>query len=70
MKKIYRSKDKKIAGVCGGIGEFYNVDPTLVRLGWIVITILTGIVPGIVAYVIAAIVMPSRPSPSQAVGTT
>lgn len=65
MKRLYLSeKDKKISGVCGGIADYYEVDPTLVRLGWILITILTGVVPGIIAYIIAAIVMPSPPAPS------
>jgi len=58
MKRLYRSKDKKIAGVCGGIAEYFDIDPTLVRLGWLLLTILTGIVPGVIAYIIAAIVMP------------
>jgi phage shock protein PspC (stress-responsive transcriptional regulator) len=58
-KKLYRSdKDKKIAGVCGGIGEYFNVDPTLVRLG----AVLLGIFGcGLVAYVVAAIIMPEAP---------
>lgn len=65
MKRLYASKDKKIAGVCGGIAEYLNIDPTLVRLGWIVLTIATGIMPGIVAYVIAAVIMPQKPADSQ-----
>ena len=61
-KKLYRSgHDKKIAGVCGGIGTYLDIDPTLIRLGWIVLTILTGVVPGIIGYIIAAIVMPREP---------
>ena len=62
MKKLYTSNDKKISGVCGGIGEFYDVDPSLVRLAWIVITILTSIVPGIIAYIVAAIIIPQNPN--------
>ena len=58
-KRLYRSSDdKRLAGVCGGVAEYFNVDPTLVRLSWIIITILTGIVPGILGYLIAAIVIP------------
>ncbi|HET8669674.1 MAG TPA: PspC domain-containing protein [Candidatus Saccharimonadales bacterium] len=61
-KKLYRSvRDKKIVGVCGGIGAYLDIDPTLIRLGWIVLTILTGIVPGVIGYLIAAIVMPREP---------
>lgn len=60
-KKLYRSAhDKKIAGVCGGIGAYLDIDSTLIRLGWIVLTILTGVVPGVIGYVIVAIVMPKE----------
>lgn len=58
MKRLYLSGDKKISGVCGGIGEYFEVDPSLVRLGWIVATVLTGVVPGIIGYIVAAIVIP------------
>lgn len=58
-KKLYLSKnDKKLTGVCGGIGEFFEVDPTLIRLAWILFA-FTG--AGVVAYVIAAIIIPDRP---------
>jgi phage shock protein C len=61
MKRLHLSAtDKKLSGVCGGIGEYFDIDPTLVRLGWIVLTILTGIVPGIVGYIIAALVIPHK----------
>lgn len=65
MKRLYLSTDKKLSGVCGGIAEYFDIDPTIVRLGWIVLTILTGIVQGVVAYIVAALVIPpsdSRPS--------
>ena len=53
--------DRKIAGVCGGIAEYLGVDPTLVRLGWVVLTVVPGaIVLGIVAYVVAWFIMPER----------
>ncbi len=58
MKKLFLSKDKKISGVCGGIGEYFDVDPSLVRLAWIVMTVITGVIPGIIAYLIAAMVIP------------
>lgn len=61
MKKLYRSNDKQLAGVCGGIGEYFDLDPTLIRLAWIIVTILTGIAPGIVGYIIAAAVIPIEP---------
>lgn len=62
IKRLYLSEtDKKISGVCGGIGEFYGVDSSLIRLAWILLTILTGVFPGIVGYIIAAVVIPNRP---------
>lgn len=60
-KKLYKSNvDKKISGVCGGIGEYFNIDSTAVRLGWIIFCALGG--SGIFAYLIAAIVMPESPN--------
>ena len=57
MKRLYRSNtDRMIAGVCGGIGEYFNIDPTLVRLAWAIFGCCAG--AGIVAYVIAAIIIP------------
>ena len=58
-KKLYKSStDKKIAGVCGGIAEYFNIDSTLVRLGWVVFCALGG--SGLLAYIITALVMPDR----------
>lgn len=59
MKKVYKSqKNKVIAGVIGGIGEYFDIDPVLLRLLFLLIVIATGIVPGIIAYIIAILVMP------------
>ena len=59
-KRLYRIENgKMLAGVCGGIAEYFNIDPTLVRLGWVAFCILGG--SGILAYIIAAIVMPRDP---------
>ena len=59
-KKLYKSStDKKLAGVCGGIAEYFGIDPTLVRLAWVVFSLLGG--SGLLAYIIAAIIMPDRP---------
>lgn len=56
QKKLYRSDtDKILCGVCGGIAEYFNVDPTIIRLIWAVF-ICTG--AGILAYIIAAIIIP------------
>lgn len=62
-QQLYLSPDdKRITGLCGGIAEYFDTDASLVRLGWIVFTILTGIVPGMVAYIIASIVVPKKPA--------
>ena len=59
-KKLYKSStDKKLAGVCGGIAEYFDIDATLVRLGWVIFSLLGG--SGLLAYIIAAIIMPDRP---------
>ena len=58
-KKLYRSiADKKLCGVCGGIGEYFDLDPTLIRILWIVFALLGG--SGLLAYIICAIIMPSQ----------
>nr|MBP3259373.1 PspC domain-containing protein [Bacilli bacterium] len=58
-KKIYRSEsDRRIAGVCGGIGEYFDVDSTLIRLAFVFFVLAAG--TGILAYVIAAIIMPNE----------
>ena len=60
MKKLYRSKtDKKIAGVCGGIAEYFNLDSTLVRLLWAMLFFLYGV--GGFIYVVTAFVIPPEP---------
>ena len=59
-KKLYKSStDKKLAGVCGGIAEYFNIDSTLVRLGWVLFSLLGG--SGLLAYIIASIVIPVNP---------
>lgn len=58
-KRLYKIENgKKIDGVCGGIAEYFDMDPSLVRLAWILFTALGG--SGIIAYIIAAIVMPKK----------
>lgn len=61
-KRLVRSvTDKKIAGVCGGLAEYFAVDPTLFRIAVAFVTLATGIVPGVVAYIVAWILMPEGP---------
>lgn len=62
-KRLYRSRTKKmVAGVCGGIAEYFNIDETIVRLGVALVTAVTGFIPGIVFYFIAAVIMPESPA--------
>ena len=57
-KRLYRSDENKvICGVCGGLGEYFNIDPTIDRLLWAIL-VFSG--PGIFAYIVAAIIMPRR----------
>jgi len=59
MKKLYLSKkNKKIFGVCGSIGETYDIDPTMVRLITIFLCLSTGIIPLLVTYFITWIIIP------------
>lgn len=58
-KRLYRSDENRmLAGVCGGIAEYFDLDPTLVRLGWVVFCAMGGC--GLLAYIIAAIIIPRR----------
>ena len=59
-RKLYRAEEgKMIAGVCAGLAEYFAIDPTLVRLAWVLFCALGG--SGVLAYIIAAIVMPQDP---------
>ena len=60
MKRLYKIEEgKKLDGVCGGIAEYAGVDPTLIRLGWAVVTLFTA-GTGLLAYIICAIIMPKK----------
>ena len=60
-KKLYKSNtNKMLEGVCGGIAEYFDVDPTLVRLAWVVFCALGG--SGLLAYIVAAIIIPRKPA--------
>ena len=59
-KKLYKSNPTKmIDGVCGGIAEYFGIDPTVVRLIWALFSLMGGC--GILAYIIAAIIIPRNP---------
>lgn len=68
MKKLYKSWENKVlTGLVGGMGEYFDVDPVLLRVAWIIVTAVTGFVPGIVAYVVAALIVPVRQKAEPAV---
>ncbi|HET8581224.1 MAG TPA: PspC domain-containing protein [Candidatus Paceibacterota bacterium] len=59
MKQLRRSRDNRVlAGVMGGIGRYFDIDPTLVRLAYLLIALATGLLPAIIAYVVAIFVIP------------
>ena len=59
-KRLYKSKDdEKLCGVCSGIAKYLDIDPTLIRLIWVLVTLCGG--AGILAYFICAIVIPDEP---------
>lgn len=61
-KKLYRSKTNKvIAGVLGGIGEYLEIDPVVIRLAFLAITIFTGLIPGMIFYLVALLLVPKKP---------
>lgn len=63
MKRLYRSyTDKKVAGICGGLGVYLDVDPTIIRLAVVVIALLTAVFPALIGYVIAWIIIPEAPA--------
>ena len=59
-KKLYKSnQNKMICGVCGGIGEYFGIDTTIIRLAWAIFCLMGG--TGILAYILAAVIIPSNP---------
>ena len=59
-KRLYKSEDNRVlCGVCGGLGEYIGLDPTVVRILWVILSLAAG--GGIILYIIAAILIPSEP---------
>lgn len=56
-KRLKKSRDKKLCGVCGGVAEYLDMDPTIVRIIWLVLVLCAG--TGLLAYIVAAILMPN-----------
>ena len=58
-KKLTKSTNKMLSGVLAGIAEYLNVDPTLIRLAWVILTAMGG--AGVLAYIVCAIIFPRKP---------
>ena len=64
-KRLRRSdKERLLLGVCGGLGEYFGLDPVLVRVLWVIGVLLTAFLPGVAAYLILAIIMPRLQKPA------
>lgn len=63
VKRLYLSStEKKLAGVCGGLAEYLDADPTIIRLATVVVAILTGFFPLFFGYILAWMIIPHRPA--------
>ena len=61
VKRLYRSKENRVfAGICGGLGEYFGIDPVVLRLLWVVVAFCTGVVPGALAYIVAIFIVPEK----------
>jgi len=61
MKKLYLSKtDKKLAGICGGLGELLDFDPTIIRLIFVFATLATGLIPMLIVYLVGWMIIPQQ----------
>ncbi|MBR7079652.1 MAG: PspC domain-containing protein [Treponema sp.] len=61
-KKLYRSNDKVFCGVCGGIADYFDLDSTIIRVIWVLLSCFTIGFPGILAYIICAAILPVNPN--------
>ena len=59
-KKLYLLDDKKLAGVCGGVAEYFDLDVTLVRVGYVLLSLFSSCFPGLLLYIIMAIIVPKK----------
>ncbi len=61
-KKLYRStQSRMLGGVCGGIAEYFNVDPTIIRVVYVLLSIFTACFPGLLVYILCLIIVPNDP---------
>jgi phage shock protein PspC (stress-responsive transcriptional regulator) len=69
MKRLYRSRTSRIlGGICGGIGIYFDTDPNIIRVVWVILT-LFSIGAGVIAYIVAWILIPEEPEPQNAAYT-
>lgn len=62
MKHLYRSETNKVwMGIIGGLGEYYEMDPVLLRLGFVLLLLITGVIPCLLAYIAAIFIVPRKP---------
>ncbi len=61
MKQIYLASDKKFLGVCGGVAEYFGVDPTLIRIAVACVALYTAVIPALIIYVVMSFVFPQQP---------
>lgn len=62
MKKLYRSNTNKVwKGILGGIGEYFDVDPVLIRVVFLFFVLISGVIPGLIAYIISIFIVPKQP---------
>lgn len=63
VRRLYRSTtNRTFAGICGGLGEYWGVDPVALRFLFVVVTVLSGFFPGVIAYIVGVIIIPLAPS--------
>ena len=60
QKKLTRSSNKILAGVCGGIAEYFSVDPTLIRVCYAALSVMSAAFPGLILYIIMMLIMPEN----------
>jgi phage shock protein C len=60
MKKLFRSSSRVLAGVCGGIAEYFDIDPTVVRVVYAILSLFSVAFPGLLLYIILVIIIPER----------
>lgn len=59
-KRLFKSYDRKLFGVCGGLAEYFDVDPTVIRVVWACLTVLSACFPGVILYLILALIIPNK----------